>query len=166
MKKFTKILLYLTASSILFTGCIGAVVNLGSATVGTALTSSNVKNTQTGINLSEIKKKHESAIILYRIDRGGIGTLLNVKANGINFGTLPTNAYIIIPETSLKSNKVNITITANTRMKSSTLDITLEKGKIYYADIDTISLVGVGVIKIELVEENDVPKRFRLENLN
>lgn len=165
MKKFTKILLYLTASSILFTGCIGAAVSLGSAAVGTALTSSNVKNVQTGINLPEIKNKQESSIILYRVDRGGIGTLLNVKANGINFGTLPTNAYIIIPEASLKSNKANITITSNTRMKSSTIDLTLEKGKTYYVDVDTISLVGVGVINTELVEENDVPKRFRLENL-
>lgn len=162
--KFFKILIGLLLSSMLFTGCVGAAVSLGSAAVGTTLMSSNVKNTQTGVSVQNVKNSKAATIILYRIDRGGMTAVLNVKANGVNQGMLPTNAYILVQETKAKN--VDILVTSNTKMKSSTISIPVQKGKVYYIDVDTISLVGVGVIKTKLVEENDVPKRFKLENLN
>lgn len=160
MKKM--LLLFICIFSFMISGCAQLVVAPVTAVAGTRLAAGGVKNPQTYYpQLTSAQYKKAAKIIAYRTDMGGVSSILTVKANGKNYGMMPTNSYFVIIQENFKKNNIELNITSNrTGTKSCKLNIDIKPGKIYYVKVDTVTLVGVGTILAEVVEKDDVPKKF------
>ena len=162
-----KKILCLLSLSLALNGCIGLAVSAGTAVGASSLAYGNVKNEQIYYpHMNETQMKKSAKVVVYRTDKGGMSSILDVKANGKKYGKLPSNSYLIIYQENLKNNKIDLKITSNRHLKDKEIELNVKNGNIYYIDIDTVSMVGVGTIIAEEKEESKVPKKFLYNNLD
>lgn len=98
-------------------------------------------------------------ILLYRTDIGGHGKILPVKANGRRYGKLTPNSYMVIAPEGGRNN-LTIDIDGNS-LKSAREIFIVKPGEIKYVEVDTISLMGKGEVKITEKNQNEIPDKFK-----